>query len=109
VRKIVTLMLESAGYTVYTAESGRGAIELLSDGRVAPDVSLILLDVSMPGMSGQELRERLRQRVPAARIVYFTGYAFEAIDARDAVLEKPMNEATLLRVVREVLDSRQSV
>lgn len=104
VRRVVKLMLESAGYTVHTAESGRSAIQVLSDRQAADAVGAILLDVSMPGMPRQELRERLRQMVPRARVIYFTGHAFEATDAQDAVLEKPVTEETLLRVVREVLD-----
>jgi FixJ family two-component response regulator len=59
----------------------------------------------MPGSPAHELRKRLRELVPRARIVYFTGHAFEATDADDIVLEKPVTEARLLRTVREALDN----
>jgi two-component system cell cycle sensor histidine kinase/response regulator CckA len=104
IRNVVSLMLESAGYTAKVAASGPEALELLADPRVASVIALILLDVSMPGIPGPELRRRLRALVPRARILYFTGYAVEAIDADDIVVEKPVSEARLLRTVRAALD-----
>jgi hypothetical protein len=37
-------------------------------------------------------------------VVYFTGYAVDAADGDDAVLEKPVTEERLLRTIRQVLD-----
>ena len=104
IRSVVSLMLRGAGFNVKLAGSGQEAIELLADARVAAEVALVLLDVSMPGMPARELRSRLRELAPQARIIYFTGYAFEAADADDAVLEKPATEAELLGTIRDVLD-----
>lgn len=104
IRKVVSLVLASAGDKVMTAASGQEAVDLLAGAQVADAVALILLDVSMPGMSGRELRRRLRTLVPRARVVYFTGYAFEATDASDRVVDKPVTEAQLLRAVRGALD-----
>jgi two-component system cell cycle sensor histidine kinase/response regulator CckA len=104
IRNVVSLMLESAGYTAKTAASGQGAVDVLADAPTAASISLVLLDVSMPGMPGPELRQRLRELVPRARVLYFTGHAFEAADAGDMVVEKPVTEARLLRAVREALD-----
>ena len=63
----------------------------------------------MPGMSGRELRRHIRELAPRARVVYLTGYAFEATDPEDAVIEKPANERRLLETIREVLDARPSM
>jgi PAS domain S-box-containing protein len=104
IRQVVSLMLESAGFTARTATCGSEAIALLSDAPTASEVALVLLDVSMPGMPGRELRERIRELAPHARIVYFTGYAFDATDSDDTVLEKPVSQARLLATIREVLD-----
>jgi CheY-like chemotaxis protein len=104
IRNLVALMLSSAGFVAKLAASGDEAVSLLSDPRVAGEVALVLLDVSMPGMSGRELRRRLGELVPRARVVYFTGYAFEAADASDAVIEKPVTERQLLGTIRDVLD-----
>jgi PAS domain S-box-containing protein len=104
IRHVVSLMLTDAGFRVEIAASGEHALAILSDPRIASAVAVVLLDVSMPGMSGRELRARIREIAPHARVVYFTGYAFEAPDANDAVLEKPASEKRLLGTIRDVLD-----
>jgi len=104
IRKVVALMLESAGYTAKTAASGQDAIDMLADPRDADAISLVLLDVSMPGMPGPELRRRLGEISPRARFVYFTGQTYEAADAADVVVEKPVSQVRLLRTIREALD-----
>lgn len=104
IRRVVKLMLTDGGFRTLLAASGAEAIALLSDPTVGAEVALLLLDVSMPGMPALALRRRLRELVPHARVLYFTGYAFEADDPEDAVLEKPVTEKELLRKIREVLD-----
>jgi CheY-like chemotaxis protein len=100
-------MLRGAGYTAHEAASGREAIELLADRVLAREVALVLLDVSMPGISRKELRDHLRE-LTRARVIYLTGYGLGASDvggdARDVVLQKPTTEELLLRTVRRVLD-----
>jgi PAS domain S-box-containing protein len=105
VRRVVSLVLRAAGYVAREAGSGREALALLADRELAERLSLVLLDVSMPGLPWRELRSQLRQ-VTQARVVYFTGYALDAADADpdDTVLEKPVNEERLLRTVRQVID-----
>jgi PAS domain S-box-containing protein len=103
IRHVVSLMLTGAGFTAKVAGSGKEALELLAAG-LASTVSLVLLDVSMPGMSGPELRIRIRELAPQARVIYFTGHAFDAADAEDSVLEKPTTEQRLLGAVRDALD-----
>ena len=106
IRHVLPLMLRSAGYTVMTVASGPQALDLLVDPGVAKEVALILLDVSMPGMPSLELRRRLRELVPRARVVYFTGHSFDATDTDDVVLEKPATQQQLLQTVRQTLDRR---
>jgi PAS domain S-box-containing protein len=107
VRGVATEILVAAGFDVKAAASGEEAIALLSDAPTAAAVRVVLLDVSMPGMPSRDLRARLRALAPSARIVYFTGYAFDAADAEDAVLEKPVTRARLLATIRSVLDRAQ--
>ncbi|HEY3818070.1 MAG TPA: PAS domain S-box protein [Polyangiaceae bacterium] len=104
IRRVVERMLAGAGFRTVLAASGDEALERLADGALASEVALVILDVSMPGLSGKELRNRLRAVAPHARVLYFSGYAFDAPDAGDVVLEKPTTEANLLRKVRETLD-----
>src|SRR5262249_9717488 len=104
IRKTVIRILSDAGFAPIDAASGEEALALLADPRVAADVRLVILDVSMPGMPSSVLRARLREIVPKARVLYFTGYAWDASDTGDAVLEKPVTTEQLLATVRDVLD-----
>jgi two-component system, cell cycle sensor histidine kinase and response regulator CckA len=104
VRRIVAAMLRDAGFRVTVAGSGEEALERLADAGLAADLDLVILDVSMPGLSGHELRNRIRALAPEARVLFFSGYAFDAPDSNDAVLEKPATERQLLEKVRAVLD-----
>jgi PAS domain S-box-containing protein len=105
VRKVVTLMLRDAGIDVVTARSGEEAIDHIADPAVAARIALVLLDVSMPGMSGTQLRVRLRELLPHARVAFLTGYPYEA-DEEDAVLEKPLSGRQLIATVRAMLAAK---
>ncbi|MBI4486089.1 MAG: response regulator [Acidobacteria bacterium] len=108
-RKLATRVLAPAGYTVLGAASGEEALGLLEH-HEAP-VHLLLSDVVMPGMNGRELAEQLAQTRPGMKVLYMSGYTSDII-VRHGVLEaempfltKPFTAATLLRKVRDVLDS----
>ncbi len=71
---------------------------------------MILTDVVMPGMSGRQLVERLREIHPEARPLYMSGYTDNAI-LHHGVLEKgidfiqkPFTLEALTKKVRKVLD-----
>jgi CheY-like chemotaxis protein len=81
------------------------------------DFQLLLTDVIMPRMSGPELREEIRRKKGASKVLYMSGYAQDAIthrnmpaeaglggDEGDALLEKPFTKDELLRQIRAVLD-----
>ena len=57
VRRLYEVALKRAGFNVITAGSGREALELLA---VHPQIGLVLLDLVMPGMSGFEVLDRIR-------------------------------------------------
>ena len=104
VRKVASEILADAGFDPRAVASGEEAVALLADARTAAAVRVVLLDVSMPGMPPRDLRARLRTLAPDARVVYFTGYALDAADPGDAVLEKPVTRDRLLAMIRHVLD-----
>jgi CheY-like chemotaxis protein len=104
VREVVRAMLESAGYTVLVAPGGREALELLASEDVRRRVALVLLDLTMPGMSGDTTRRHLRELAPNLKIAYFSGHALEASDDVAGVFAKPIGHAALVRGVRELLD-----
>ncbi len=110
--EVVCDVLEQHGYSVLTADSGEGALELF--GQEAGKVDLVILDLGMPGMGGDRCLERLLEQDPRAKVVVATGYA--GGDKRGEMLSagargfisKPYRLDALLRVVREVLDRPQA-
>jgi two-component system NtrC family sensor kinase len=109
VRASVRRLLEWHGYTVLEARNGAEALKIYESRE--RDIGLVLTDVLMPEMGGQELVERLRERRPDLRVVFMSGYAERALTTNGWVplatgyLEKPFAVETLIRRVREVLDA----
>ena len=109
VRRLVKHILEGAGYSVFIAKDGLEAIEVFR--RHADSISLILLDVVMPEMSGREVRERIVEITPCIKTLFTSGYSANAvhtnfiIDMGMRLISKPYNPDTLLREIRTVLDS----
>jgi signal transduction histidine kinase/CheY-like chemotaxis protein len=104
VRRMVERVLRRAGYSVITATSGPDALE--SARAYSGSIDLLLTDVVMPGMTGQELIRELTAERPRLQVVFMSGYHQGApIDPRRFVA-KPFERATLLTTVAEVLASR---
>jgi two-component system cell cycle sensor histidine kinase/response regulator CckA len=110
VRASVRRLLEWHGYRVIEAANGSDALRIYDEDPQAVD--LVLTDVLMPGMSGQELVEQLRTRNPELKIVYMSGYTERAMGDSGSMprgtgfVEKPFTVDTLMRTLREVLDAR---
>jgi PAS domain S-box-containing protein len=106
VQRTVQTALERFGYTVITADSGEHAIRLLSE---RPDeVALVLLDMTMPVMSGDETLRRLLAIRPAIPVIATTGYdELEAMrrfgpDIR-GFIQKPYIPRKLAEQIRSIL------
>jgi CheY-like chemotaxis protein len=98
VRDVVRIALENAGYRVIVAECPSTALAAAAGD---PDIDLLLVDVVMPEMDAFELTGRLCQGLPAARVLYTSGYT----DAREEghFIEKPFSPADLIAKVESVL------
>ncbi len=111
VRTLARRVLESAGYDVISAENGEQALEIFE--QCTDDIALVILDVVMPRLGGRETCERIRASKPDARVLFTSGYTGSELPAdflREhglLLLPKPYDAATLLRTVRQVLDSDQ--
>ncbi len=104
-------LLRQSGFGVLQAESGQQAVQLLSDpAQAQPEV--VLSDVVMPQMGGVELWKWVRANRPSLPILLMSGYPGEALDDLDlsglgiTLLQKPVEEATLLRALRTALGQR---
>lgn len=109
VLSIGELILERSGYTVLTATSGNIALELVK--KANHNIDMIVTDVVMPGMSGKELADRIKEMIPELPVLYLSGYTDDAIaqhgilDSGVEFLPKPFDREELLLKVREILDT----
>lgn len=94
-----TILCDS-GYTVLKADRGEKALAVLS--RDDTKVDLVVTDLVMPGMSGRELMERIRQLAPGTKLLCMSGYMMPA-DRQPGTtyLQKPFTSADLLAKVQE--------
>ncbi|MBV9480049.1 MAG: PAS domain S-box protein [Acidobacteria bacterium] len=105
VRRLVRETLESRGYKVMEAADGERALEMASTQK---PVQLMITDVVMPGINGQELAKEIVKIHPRIKMLFLSGYAEDtirqqALPAGTAFLQKPFTLQTLLRKTREVL------
>ena len=106
VRQLTAAILEECGYQVLQAGAGAEAMVAAAD-HPGP-IHLLLTDVLMPHMSGQELAERLRQARPEIKVLYMSGYAAEVFSRSGAgsgieYIQKPFTPEDLALKIREVL------
>ncbi len=97
-------MLEELGHTVLEAVSGKDALRILLE---VGDVDLVITDQAMPGMSGVELAQAMREQRPNLPIVVATGYSdLPPGSPNYPMIAKPFGEKELARVILEVLGAR---
>ena len=107
-RSALSELLRDEGYVVHTAGDGFKALGQLEEW--APDI--VVTDVQMPGMSGIELMEKIRERVPAVGVVVMTAFgsvenAVTAMQAgADDYLTKPVHFPELLVILDRLLESK---
>ncbi len=97
----VSYVLEAEGYTVLAAKDGQECWELFQQHRDAID--LILLDLEMPRVTGQEVLQMIREADPSAKIVITTGSVNAAAFDANAVIRKPFAFDEMLETIQEVL------
>ena len=101
-------LLEFMGYRVYAVGSGQEAIAVYMEKR--NEIDLVILDMIMPGISGGETFDRLREIHSTIRVLLSSGYSIEG-QAQEILdrgctgfLQKPFHLEMLSRKVREVLN-----
>ena len=101
-------MLEKLGYNVLQARYGIEALEIFK--KQQKSISLVILDMRMPGMSGCELFDRLKKIQPDLKIIIVSGYMEEydlcEISTRnfDGYINKPFKLKELSEKIEEVLE-----
>jgi CheY-like chemotaxis protein len=109
VRAYAKDVLEELGYWVIEAVNSEEAMRLVS---AKPRIDLLFTDVVLPGISGRELADQIKQLYPHIPVLFTTGYTRNAIvhqgrlDPDIHLLNKPYTQQDLARKVRELLDAR---
>jgi two-component system cell cycle sensor histidine kinase/response regulator CckA len=102
VRKFVERVLRDAGYQTTMAGDGVEALQLTAKN---PQFDLLVTDVMMPQMTGDELARRIRQTERSIKVLYLTGYADQLFKEKitlwedEAFLDKPCSVKGLLQAV----------
>jgi two-component system alkaline phosphatase synthesis response regulator PhoP len=107
---VVSLKLRNAGFDVFTAHDGTEALEVAQ--QQLPD--LLITDYHMPGLSGLELCQKLKQdpKTASIRAIMLTarGYHLEPHDTEESgvlrMISKPFSPRHLLSTVNEVLEEK---
>ncbi len=109
VRTITELMLAQFGFRVLTAEDGAAAVRVFSEN--VAEIDLVLMDLTMPKLSGEQAFLEMRKVKPDSRIILTSGYnESEAVGRLSssgvtAFLQKPFELEQLLRVVKAALET----
>ena len=105
IRGLVDQVLRGEGYDVLLAADGDEAIALAGSNRV----DVLLTDLTMPGIGGHELADRLRAGAPALKVLFMSGFAegndfsTSALPPATAFLEKPFTFTMLSERMRELV------
>ncbi len=109
IRALIRKILRRERYNVLEAGTSEEALSAASvhQGRI----DLLLTDVMLPGISGRNLAERLREARPGLKIIYVSGFTDDegvrigAFPPGSKYLQKPFTLGALLGKVREALDA----
>lgn len=110
IRQLGRTILERCGYQVLLAKDGQEALETYAQARERID--LVVLDLTMPRLSGRDTFRRLRQLDPDVGVLFASGYSAEIAWTEDlhqalGFIGKPYQPDELARAIRTALERRQ--
>ncbi|CAD7842543.1 MAG: PAS/PAC sensor hybrid histidine kinase [Olavius algarvensis Delta 4 endosymbiont] len=109
VAEVATEMLTQAGYSVISTTSGQDALEIYQ--QKSGEISLVILDMIMPDLSGGDLFDKIKEFNPQARVLLSSGYSLDGqaseIMARgcDGFIQKPFNLEQVTHKITEIIPS----
>ena len=109
VRELQKRVLTQAGYDVYTVETADHALQWICDEH---PVDLVIADVIMPDVTGDDMARRMRALRPDLKILFVTGFSDRlfanqpVLWADQAYLDKPFTQRGLLEAVSLLLNGR---
>ncbi len=108
IRELASGILTDAGYHVISAGDGISAEEMYLKNK--DEISLLFLDIVMPGQSGRSVYEQAKTMNPAIKCLFASGYNREGLHKNYILeegihlLQKPYTRDALLRILRQLLD-----
>ncbi|HIL56186.1 MAG TPA: response regulator [Verrucomicrobia bacterium] len=113
VRRVAEEALKCYGYSTFSACNGKEALKVLEENQ--DEIMLVLLDLTMPVMSGKETLAVIRERFTDVPVVVCSGYMVDLEGFEDetglrpdSAIQKPYNVNDLAKRVREVLDGTEA-
>jgi len=106
-------MLETLGYNILIARSGKEAIELYKESK--DKIDMVLLDMVMPGVGGGETYDRMKEINPKVKVLLSSGYSIDGQATEilergcSGFIQKPFNMGQLSQGIREILDVKGDV
>ena len=113
IRMLLTTCLELKGYKVFTAETGKSAIDIIEKEKNCIDI--IFLDIRMPEMNGTEVLKKIRDLGVKCPVIIMTAYATvkNAVDCTRlgaaAYLQKPFSPDRVSTVLDGIFASRENI
>lgn len=105
IRELIGEVLTCLGYSVESCEDGESALVRLKSG----GIDLILVDLIMPGRGGAWLVETMRDEGIIIPVIIMSGYPESICEVPcDGFLEKPYSFKQMGRIIRDVLDGRET-
>ena len=110
VRTVATLSLERAGFLVVSARDGEEGVTLMRSR--GGEFDIVLLDMTMPRLSGADTLHIFRQLRPELPVVLTSGYTEPDVESKfgaDEIagfLQKPFTPATLVRTIQDAVRHR---
>jgi PAS domain S-box-containing protein len=106
IRAMTRTYLEGLGYTVLEAENGNEALRVFREH--TKDIALVITDIIMPGMRGDELVRAMHNERPNTPAIFISGYADAGeLEKGVSILEKPFSFPDLGRRVQEILSPQK--
>ncbi|HTL53951.1 MAG TPA: response regulator, partial [Planctomycetota bacterium] len=108
VRTVARMMLQKFGYQVLTASDGREGVDLFRQRQ--NDIHVVLLDMTMPQMSGEEAFREITRIRPGVSVILSSGYSEQeavsrfGFDGLAGFIQKPYRTMELIQVVQEALN-----
>ncbi len=104
VRRVLCVMLERAGFQVIEAADGREAVSAFESR--ADDISVVVMDQTMPELDGQEAVSQIRAIAPDVPVVFISGFTdleIGTLDSRTRMLHKPFKADALTKTIVEAM------